>query len=874
MKLPALMASWLTIGGLRRTTLACLGLTVVLLLASVVLVVAPAAGALISGNPAGSISPILQLLPVAASVLGLVTAALCLGVGTGMTPADGGTAESMSAVTAELRTLLARERQELSTFQAACETKAREAGTRLASLLADAETQLRSGSGQGPQPAELARASEMVARLERMVPMIARLVEPEASAAVITSAAETMERAIIVAVSGAAGQITALGDAAAALRRDASTLDRAAREIALAGANVVTRVGEAAGHVEAAAATLPSAGETLRAATQRAVETLGQASAALASDGATLGAMAREVGRSADALRAGATTLHESGDSFTQRLAGAGRDIEARLASLPALSQVLGSQAGQLLRSAENLLETARTAAQSSESAASAAARADGIVAGLAGYAAEISGAAAVLKEGADGLRHTSLSVAQDGGAAATRIAAAAREVLAALPNANEMMKASSAALREGADAVSREVAGLTVTGQDVARRIAAELEQVQAVAHGLAHASIDLRTQASQVAGAAAQFVEVGQEAGTALRAETERTASSIVSATSALEGVIEAAAGAVTDRVAESGAILDAHRTEAAQVLAGLLEQAAVLTDVGQALERGTDAAIEQICQAVQTAIDGMDAASVRAADSVARTGETLQALDTAAAATAASGQHIVAQLARFASDVCTQGEAQAAALPAIAEQIATLLDLVRKTRETVPDPELLAELARAGTRLPATGELLEGIVRDIRATLSAREAMHPEVLASLESALTKLSGDAAEMVRRLEAACTASEAAGASMASSVTQVQSAAASVAQAIATVTAQEDASSHAPLRHLRGLEREAAALMRDGEALAEAAAAGRTEDVPAWLADGTAEILSAVDTTIHRLRSVATAVAFASDAVVQRAGTA
>jgi hypothetical protein len=69
-----------------------------------------------------------------------------------------------------------------------------------------------------------------------------------------------------------------------------------------------------------------------------------------------------------------------------------------------------------------------------------------------------------------------------------------------------------------------------------------------------------------------------------------------------------------------------------------------------------------------------------------------------------------------------------------------------------------------------------------------------------------------------------------------------------------------------PLARLAGVGVDAAALMHASTTLAEAAISGRPGLAEDWITGRAPEILSAVDTAIRQLQSVATAVAIASDA--------
>jgi hypothetical protein len=57
-------------------------------------------------------------------------------------------------------------------------------------------------------------------------------------------------------------------------------------------------------------------------------------------------------------------------------------------------------------------------------------------------------------------------------------------------------------------------------------------------------------------------------------------------------------------------------------------------------------------------------------------------------------------------------------------------------------------------------------------------------------------------------------------------------------------------------------------LLQQAEALAEAVLAGRAPGLPALLADRAPALLTEIDATTRRLRSVATAMALASDGVL------
>jgi hypothetical protein len=67
------------------------------------------------------------------------------------------------------------------------------------------------------------------------------------------------------------------------------------------------------------------------------------------------------------------------------------------------------------------------------------------------------------------------------------------------------------------------------------------------------------------------------------------------------------------------------------------------------------------------------------------------------------------------------------------------------------------------------------------------------------------------------------------------------------------------------LRHLGGIARESEVLLHQAETLAETVLSGHAPALPPLLAERAPALLDAVETTIQRLRSVATALALASD---------
>jgi hypothetical protein len=258
--------------------------------------------------------------------------------------------------------------------------------------------------------------------------------------------------------------------------------------------------------------------------------------------------------------------------------------------------------------------------------------------------------------------------------------------------------------------------------------------------------------------------------------------------------------------------GAIEDAERSVAA---AELHQQAALLHEAERSLETGARMAVDQLRQVAQTSVGGIMQAGELVAARLQDAYASARAIEDAGRSALSAGNEASAQMEKLVA-VCTRAEEQAALLPGLTQQIGAAAGSLQASARAMP-----------------SAEMLTGVMH----------ALGP--IAPLAADMKRLAASTAKLER-------------------IVLEQIVPANAAPAAAVQTASSVGS---PLRSLGGVEREAAALMAESEALAEAVLSGRVANVPPWLCERTAEVLSAVEMTIHRLRSVATAIALASDAM-------
>ena len=174
--------------------------------------------------------------------------------------------------------------------------------------------------------------------------------------------------------------------------------------------------------------------------------------------------------------------------------------------------------------------------------------------------------------------------------------------------------------------------------------------------------------------------------------------------------------------------------------------------------------------------------------------------------------------------------------------------------------------AEVAAASDRYL---RMADGISAEWLKTASAQVAE----LARLQDLLTSTAAELSQGLGRAVQSFAAADRSEARLFDTIDKVQRAAEQVAEAAQAHLAPAPLPAppsdlEGPLERLAGMEAGASALLHASEALAQAALSGRAADIPDWISGRAPEILQSVDAAIHLLKSVATAVAIASDAAV------
>ncbi len=545
----------------RRLVPACLLLSTLALGASLALTWSPTGPE--TTQQSGLLSFLQQLLPLLAAALGLLSGALSmLATPASAAPPDVATADAtqiagLQAIVRQLTNVLEEERGQIAAFQEIYGNSTREAlvVSRRLALLADvaldAETRLVAGVSQAEDALRHPTASggRSTDTLQRAQPEITDLIRrgiAEQSRAIsssldvatarLLSEAEGPVHVFRTAVAGAAGQIKALGDTAAALNRDAIAFDTAGRGLATASTTVVSRLNDAAAHVDAVLTQMPEAAAMLMSAAEQVAQNLTEASEILRADGASFAASGYQMQQSAaviqqetEAFRASRLDLTHAGATILSQIGGEVARVDAALEQMPAVveamiaaseraehtladaSQILASggatlaatgqetrdavaallqEAGTFKAAGREMSDTGhQTIAAVAQTVETAVARLDAVIAdaevarrgttGLAELAATLENATATLVDGAYSLDAAGNRVAMAGDKVAERLVAdAARSdgILQALPEATADMMAAVEAMRI-------ETSALTAAAQHVSSAGQATTEAVTGVA-------------------------------------------------------------------------------------------------------------------------------------------------------------------------------------------------------------------------------------------------------------------------------------------------------------------------------------------------------------------------------------------------------
>lgn len=774
----------------------------------------------------------LQLLPTLSATVALAGGGMCL-VASRRTQAEvsppapvatdlpAATISGLQKVVRELGSLLAEERSRVATLQEVCNAGLRDARTvstrvqNLADAALEAETRLAAG---------VTKAGEAAMHVSNALPEIAGMVRrgiTDALAERLKAEADTSLQVLRTALSEAAGQIAELGETAAAVRRNVTGLDSAGKGIAAASDEIITRLGGAVGQIETAAALLPPAATRVVAAAEQAAAGM---AASAEQAGALLDQTAARVGEAVDGAREqAATRLADVTQQTTRALAQVAEELRADAGSLGGGARET-QQAAADLRQSAGLLETANTR----------------LTARIESAADQINSATTILPEAIAAMRTTADQAARHIVEAADSLSGEATGLNMA---ANEL-RATTEELRTGGRTVEAAGAKLVTIVTEAVAHVDAVLAEVPPAVSAITTAASEAAWQVQGTAGGLREDGAAITAAAQEVQAMLRQKAESLHDASVALRDDGLALAGSVRD----TQALL--------QTQAKTLQAAGeALADSGQQAAAGlTDAAgaVSTQLAAMTSAADQIKRASNTAAHAIvgieARAGEALASLDGAGAA-------LQQQVGRLEA-ATRQAESLAGSN---AMRLAEALRLVETRGSALP--EAAERLDRAAARL---------------AELDALSARLERLVGGQEQAATlaDLSGDIGQSVRRVEAVLADHQEIWPALQSSVAQVQAAAVAVVEATAKERARSSFAVEpegAPealattLRQFDELDAQSQGLLRQTEALAEAVLAGRAPGVPPLLASRAPELLAGIEATTRRLRSVATALALASD---------
>jgi uncharacterized phage infection (PIP) family protein YhgE len=708
----------------------------------------------------------------------------------------------------------------------------------------------------------VARAGETVGQVDAVLATL-----PDA-VATVTTAAEQISRT--------------LDDASATLRSDGAAVSMAGQEIVAERQAIQTAVGGIQTAVDQIATVIAS----IDAARQ---------------DAAGMAELTERLREAAGALADGTNSLDQAGHRVAGRLDYACEEIWA--ASDKMVAQVAGALA-PLPDAAAAVVTAADQAAQS--------------------LAETLREAAGVLAEGTSNLNSAGHRVAERFDTTCESIAAASDNMVAHIagalaplaPTAGSVIAAAQQAaqtLTEVSALLCADSAALEASGR-VTLQAAATLLQEAETLHAAGQAMSGSERQAIE---AVTRSVEAASARLAAIMAEAERArrdVGSLAEITTTLEhATAHLVDGADTlasagQRIATAGENVsnrlaaDASRNEA--VMHILPEVAAEVAAAVNGLRQETQTLVSV---AQQFALSG-SATTSAISDVAAHADSAVGSLESIARTIGTAGADLATQISRL-GDVTDHAGAQMALLPEVASQIAAAVSHLRAVISAMPTnlSDAAARMEAATPRLDvleALGQRLQDVVARLptelagqiadavpaslsdtaaRLTAAVPRIDHLETLSlRLETITARLPAEAAqeasmarlatlsdtigETARRVEGALAEHDASLSALVASIKQTQLPHPASAGADCVVDAADaDTALAATLSHLDGVAVQTEMLLRQTEALAEAVMDGRAPGLSMVLADHTPTLLAGVETTTRRLRSVATALALASD---------
>ena len=619
----------------------------------------------------------------------------------------------------------------------------------------------------------------------------------------------------------------------------------------------VTQAGEALQRPDQAGARLADATHFTQAA-DAAARTIAATAVTAADQVAALGEVAGVLRRDAMALDAAGREIATAGAHMLARLGEAVGQADAALTRLPqTIGDVVHEASGQ---AGETI----------AEAAACVAAQLTGLRTEMtqtrAEMAAEIAAAESVLRD------------------------------FAGLPGLTEELAAAASALRGDTAALGRAERQTVAATEQMAARLATDLTRAETALAGLAAVpglTEDFGAAAAALRREAVTIGHAAQEAGREAMAAAEAAAARLSAEAAGMRAGIEAAAHALPRTAAAFSAACEDGMRSLAQTAAALCADGAALGASGRDAAHAT-AALRHEAQFLVAA--GREVAGV-GGDVVARLSATaaqmaqaateadIRADETAAAAAALPrlaaefAANLTAELAHASAalrlDAGVLGEAGSRVASAAGQAEAAIGGL----------PGLASEIATAVGGLERETCVLTAAARQMALTGLDATARVELSAASLDASGRALgvAGDALlSQFDRLQTAVTRHDHAGHAVVAAMARVEAASEEVARAagrrpadlqISDDQAATAASLESAVLQLGGVARDAEILLRQTEALAEAVLAGDAPALPPSLGGRAPELLTSVETTIRRLRSVATALALVSDGSPRDAAT-
>jgi hypothetical protein len=716
---------------------------------------------------------------------------------------------------------------------------------------------------------------------------------PALSSSLDSAAARLATEAAGIATAGAEAA-RALADATATLRADGAALGTAVRDAAERNQAQAEIVGRLSSTAERIAATVTDV-EREREATRTTFAALPDLISGLAAASDRIGALTTDAEREREATRSVLAALPEIADRLareTTALQSAGADADTRLAAAAADAEREREATRSVLAAFPDLADRVAREATALQSAGAdaatrlAAAATDaerdreatrGVLAALPDLADRVAREAAALQAAGQGIVHSGTDLLARLTATAIGIGAvtadaerereATRAVLASLPDLAGGLDAAArrvgaavtslAPLPDLADRVAHDTAMLRAAGQDIAQSgadIVARLADT-AARIDVATADAEREREAARalllavpdaVAGLDAAAQRLGEETA-ALRAAGQRMSDGGADLVARLGDSVEriAVAAASAEREGEETRIAISTIPRLADRLAdetaGIRLETAAMADAARTVAARAEQATD-IMAAIPDLVARLDGAADRVRQEAAVLGSVGQGI-------AETGAQVGAEL----HDAAGQVVLAAAAADIRREETQVVLASL---------PRLTESLADAAAALRRDAAQAEQSVATLPPLISA--------LGSVGAAMAALPGELSSVMARLEDAAVRHDAAGETLIAAMAKVETARQAVAAAEADARADQG-DLVATLRHLAGVSGETELLARQAEALAESVLSGKAPALPPLLAARAPALLEQVEIIIQRLRSVATALALASDGPAGRA---